>query len=160
MTHVYMVDAITPVVIANRKRRPWGGKNRSIKERKNQITARGRMNEKIVWPTMLPLRYRSIVSLAASGGFGRNENRCIRGVKLSLYFFSDPTDSGLKSRSETPKRTASTAQDSRRFSHENALLSSSGGKKSAGFMPVSAKRPPKPAPRARRRSQSTGFDHA
>ncbi len=155
VTHVYIVDAITPVVMATMKSRPWGGKNGPSRDKKNQITARGRRNEKIVWPTRLPLRYRSRVSLAASGGFGRNENRCIRGAKESLYIFSDPTDSGLNSTIATPKRSASTAQEIRKFAHVNALLRSSGGKKSTGFVPVMAARPPTPTPRASRTSQST-----
>ena len=83
VTHVYIVEAITPVVIAKMKRRPWGGKNGPRRERKNQITASGRRNEKIVWPIMLPLRYRSRVSFAANGGFGRNERRCMRGANAS-----------------------------------------------------------------------------
>ena len=133
---MYIVDAITPVVMATRKSRPWGGKNGPSRDKKNQITARGRRNEKIVWPTRLPLLYRSSVSLAASGGFGRNENRCIRGAKESLYVFSEPTDSGLNSTIATAKRSARTPQEIRKFAHVNALLRSRGGKKSTGFIPV------------------------
>ena len=59
VTQVYMVDAITPVVMVTRKSRPWGGKNGPSSDKKNQITKRGRRNEKIVWPARLPLRYRS-----------------------------------------------------------------------------------------------------
>src|SRR5512136_494380 len=148
VTHVYIVDAITPVVTATMKSRPWGGRNGPSRDKKNQITARGRRNEKIVWPTRLPLRYRSRVSLATSGGFCRNLNRCTRGRKESLYVFSDPTGSGLNSTIATEKRSASAAQEKRKFAHVNVLSRSSGGKKITGFAPVMAARLPTAAPRA------------
>jgi hypothetical protein len=56
VTHVYIVDAMTPVRMANINSRPWGGRYGPSSERKNQIMISGIRNEKSVWPITLPLR--------------------------------------------------------------------------------------------------------
>jgi hypothetical protein len=101
-----------------------------------------------------------MVSFAANGGFGRIENFCNSGAKESLYIFSDPTDSGLNRIIATPKKSVSTAHEIRKFVHVKALLSKSGGKKSAGFEPVIVAKPPTPIPDAMSTIQSNNRDRA
>jgi hypothetical protein len=48
VSQVYIVDAITPVSTVNCKKIPYAGRKPVSAERKNQISARGMIKEKIV----------------------------------------------------------------------------------------------------------------
>jgi hypothetical protein len=55
-SHVYIVEAITPVRIANIIRTPPGGRIRVSTKRRNHSSPSGIKKEKIVWPIRLQLQ--------------------------------------------------------------------------------------------------------
>jgi len=129
VSQTYIVDAITPVRAAKRRRIPDAGRKGPSRERKNQMTPRGRRKEKSVWPTALPLLKRSTQSFAARAGCGKRESRPVRGVSRSAWRFARAAGSGRVRATERAAGTATRMQAARSVPHEKERKSAGGRKR-------------------------------